>query len=80
MLDELRRFCHVKVENGLSLVAIIGNEMSSLPGITTQAFDSINRYAVRMICYGASNHNLCFLLQEDKAVDALIEIHKHLLE
>lgn len=80
MLEELRRFCHVKVETGLSLVAIIGNEMSNLPGITTQAFDSINRYAVRMICYGASNHNLCFLLKSDEAVAALVEIHKHLLE
>ena len=80
MLEELRGFCHVKVETGLSLVAIIGNEMSNHPGITTQAFDSINRYAVRMICYGASNHNLCFLLKEDVAVEALIEIHKHLLE
>ena len=27
MLNELREFCHVKVENNLSLVAIIGNEM-----------------------------------------------------
>ncbi|MDO5351737.1 MAG: lysine-sensitive aspartokinase 3 [Succinatimonas sp.] len=80
MLEELRGFCHVKVETGLSLVAIIGNEMSNHPGITTQAFDSINRYAVRMICYGASNHNLCFLLKEEQAVEALIEIHKHLLE
>ncbi len=80
MLDELRAFCHVKVETGLSLVAIIGNEMSEHAGITTQAFDSINRYAVRMICYGASNHNLCFLLKEEDAVEALIEIHHHLLE
>ena len=37
MLDELRAFCHVKVETGLSLVAIIGNEMSEHAGITTQA-------------------------------------------
>ncbi len=80
MLDELRSFCHVKVETGLSLVAIIGNEMSNIPGITTKAFDSIEHYAVKMICYGASNHNLCFLLNEDQAVEALVEIHRHLLE
>ncbi len=80
MLDELRQFCHVKVENGLSLIAIIGNEMSDTPGITTRAFDSIADYAVKMICYGASNHNLCFLVDEDKAVPALVEIHRYLLE
>ncbi|MBO6258554.1 MAG: lysine-sensitive aspartokinase 3 [Succinivibrio sp.] len=80
MLDELRQFCHVKVETGLSLVAIIGNDMSNIPGLTTRAFDSIEKYPVKMICYGASNHNLCFLMNEDKAVQALVEIHKHLLE
>lgn len=80
MLDELRQFCHVKVETGLSLVAIIGNDMSNIPGLTTRAFDSIEKYPVKMICYGASNHNLCFLMNEDKAVQALVEIHQHLLE
>ena len=80
MLDELRQFCHVKVEQHLSLVAIIGNEMSKTPGTASRAFDAIENYAVRMICYGASNHNLCFLVDENKAVDALIELHKHLLE
>ena len=80
MLQELREFCHVKVEHNLSLVAIIGNEMSKVPGTTTKAFDAIANYAVRMICYGASNHNLCFLVDEDKAVEALVDIHKALLE
>ncbi len=80
MLNELRTFCHVKVEDKLSLVAIIGNEMSKTAGITTQAFDAIAKYAVRMICYGASNHNLCFLLNEADAVPALVELHQHLLE
>lgn len=80
MLNELREFCHVRVESGLSLVAIIGNEMSKTAGITTMAFDAIAKYAVRMICYGASNHNLCFLLNEADAVPALTELHHHLLE
>lgn len=80
MLNELREFCHVKVEGKLSLVAIIGNEMSKTAGITAKAFDAIEKYAVRMICYGASNHNLCFLLSEEDAVPALTELHQHLLE
>ncbi len=80
MLEELRSFCHVKVETNLSLVAIIGNDMSRTPGTTTRAFDAIGSFAVRMICYGASNHNLCFLVEESKAADALVNIHKALLE
>lgn len=80
MLNELREFCHVKVESSLSLVAIIGNEMSRTPGTTTRAFDAIGDFAVRMICYGASNHNLCFLVSEDMAVPVLTRIHEALLE
>lgn len=80
MLNELRTFCHVRVEQNLSLVAIIGNDMSSTPGITAKAFDAIEKYPVRMICYGASNHNLCFLLNEDQAEEALVNLHRCLLE
>lgn len=80
MLADLRLFCHVKVETGLSLVAVIGNQMSDIPGLTTEALSAIHDYPVKMICYGASSHNLCFLLREQDAPDALVKIHKHLLE
>lgn len=80
MLDELRSFCHVKVEHKLSLLAIIGNKMSSTPGVTAKVFEAVEKYPVRMVCYGASSHNLCFLLEENCAVQALKEIHRLLLE
>jgi aspartate kinase len=80
MLEELRGFCHVKVESGLSLVAIIGNRMSSVPGLTTKALSAVGDCNVKMICFGASNHNLCFLLDAKDAPEALVRIHKLLLE
>ena len=80
MLNELRQFCHVKVETGLPLIAIIGNRMSENAGVITKAFDSINSFSVRMICYGASRHNLCFLLKDGDTSVALNELHKHLLD
>ena len=80
MLNELRQFCHVKVETGLPLIAIIGNKMSENAGVITKAFDSIKSFSVRMICYGASKHNLCFLLKDGDTSDALIALHEQLLE
>ena len=80
MLNELRQFCHVKVETGLPLIAIIGNSMSENSGVITKAFDAINKFSVRMICYGASRHNLCFLLKDGDTTEALNELHKQLLE
>ena len=80
LLEDLRNFCSVKVEQDLALVAIIGNDLSATPGVTTRAFDALEEYSVKMICYGASNHNLCFLVNSDEAEGALIKIHQHLLE
>ena len=80
MLNELRQFCHVKVETGLPLIAIIGNKMSENAGVITKAFDAINKFSVRMICYGASRHNLCFLLKDGDTTEALNALHQALLE
>ena len=80
LFHELREFCHVKVESGLALVAVIGNNMSRTSHITSEVFSSIDNYAVRMICYGASSHNLCFLVGENEAVEVLAHLHQSLLE
>lgn len=81
LYHELREFCHVKVESGLSLVAVIGNEMSQTPGTTARVFSAIDSMAaIKMICYGASNHNLCFLVEESHATDVLCRLHEKLLE
>ncbi len=80
LFHELREFCHVKVESSLALVAVIGNNMSRTSHITSEVFSSIDNYAVRMICYGASSHNLCFLVGENEAVEVLTNLHQSLLE
>ncbi|HIX57829.1 MAG TPA: lysine-sensitive aspartokinase 3 [Candidatus Anaerobiospirillum pullistercoris] len=80
LFHELREFCHVKIEQGLSLVAVVGNNMARSAHITAEVFSAIDEYAVRMICYGASSHNLCFLVAADEAVNVLRCLHKHLLE
>ncbi|MGN0902339.1 MAG: lysine-sensitive aspartokinase 3, partial [Succinivibrio sp.] len=80
MINELSQFCHVKVETNLPLIAIIGNNMSENAGVITRAFSAINKFSVRMICYGASRHNLCFLLKDGDTSEALNALHKDLLE
>ncbi len=80
MLNELRQFCEVHVETNLPLIAIIGNNMSSNAGVITKTFESLKDYSVRMICYGASRHNLCFLLNSGDTSVALNALHHELLE
>jgi len=80
VLAELGALCKVKVESDLALVALIGNRMSEVSGAGTRVFDAIDDVSVRLICYGASAHNLCFLVQESQAEDVIQRLHKKLLD
>lgn len=77
-LAELRAFCEVYVEEGLSLVAVIGNQLHSSKGITGDLFSALERINMRLICHGASRHNLCFLVQEDQAAKVVKDLHQRL--
>ncbi|MGN1393703.1 MAG: lysine-sensitive aspartokinase 3 [Succinivibrionaceae bacterium] len=80
LLDELKSFCRVRIDEHLSLIALIGNGMSQVSGTGAAVFSSILDVNIRMICYGASSHNLCFLVNEDQAEKAITELHHKLLE
>ncbi|HEG4446501.1 TPA: lysine-sensitive aspartokinase 3 [Aeromonas hydrophila] len=80
VLAELGQLCKVQVETGLALVALIGNRMSEAVGVGSQVFDAIREHNIRMICYGASAHNLCFLVKEDEAGHIVNRLHQELLD
>lgn len=80
VLAELGQLCKVQVETGLALVALIGNRMSEAAGVGSQVFDAIREHNIRMICYGASAHNLCFLVKEDEAGHIVNHLHQELLD
>ncbi|WP_029686449.1 lysine-sensitive aspartokinase 3 [Tatumella saanichensis] len=78
LLTELSSLCRVEVEEGLSLVALIGNRLEEARGVGKEVFGVLNPFNLRMICYGASSHNLCFLMPESEAEDAVRCLHRHL--
>lgn len=77
---ELSELCRVKVSQGVCLVALIGNQMSETKGAAARIFDALDDYNLRMICYGASNHNLCFLVDEVDSKDVVRTLHRQLFE
>ena len=79
VLDALGSFAHVEVEKGLALVAVIGNRATSTPGIARSVFETIKNN-VRLICHGASPHNLCFLVDDAVSVEVACRLHKELIE
>ncbi|KFD20943.1 MULTISPECIES: lysine-sensitive aspartokinase 3 [Tatumella] len=78
LLTELSSLCRVEVEENLSLVALIGNHLAEATGMGKEVFGVLDPFSLRLICYGASSHNLCFLIPSDEAEDVVRTLHKHL--
>ncbi len=78
VVAELEQLCEVSVEHGLSLVAVIGNGLTSAKGIGQTIFDTINDINIRLICHGASANNLCFLVDESDANSVVEKLHNTL--
>jgi aspartate kinase len=77
---ELEELCVVEVEQDLCLVALIGNNMSECKGYAKKVFGTLEDFNLRMICYGASPHNLCFLVRSKDSRRAVQALHRELFE
>ncbi|MBM3071445.1 lysine-sensitive aspartokinase 3 [Lelliottia sp. RWM.1] len=80
LLMELSELCRVEVEEDLALVAIIGNKLSRACGVGKEVFGVLDPFSIRMICYGASSYNLCFLVPADQAEQVVQKLHQNLFE
>lgn len=80
LLIELSELCRVEVEENLALVAIIGNKLSRACGVGKEVFGVLDPFSIRMICYGASSYNLCFLVPADQAEQVVQKLHQNLFE
>ena len=80
LLIELSGLCRVEVEEDLALVAIIGNKLSRACGVGKEVFGVLDPFNIRMICYGASSYNLCFLVPADQAEQVVQKLHQNLFE
>ncbi len=80
LLTELSSLCRVEVEENLALIAIIGNKLSQACGVGKEVFGVLDPFNIRMICYGASSYNLCFLVPGDDAEQVVKTLHHNLFE
>ncbi|SET04148.1 lysine-sensitive aspartokinase 3 [Thorsellia anophelis] len=80
LIQELSALCRVEVETDLTLVAIIGNNLTQTAGVGQDVFDVLSPYPIRLICFGASSHNFCVLVPSDNADAIVRDLHKRLFE
>ncbi len=76
LFRNLETIAEVSIEDNLSLVSLIGNNIIHTAGLAKRIFESIPNINVRMICLGASRHNFCFLVKDSEAEDTLKRLHK----
>lgn len=78
-INDLKQLGKVVIEDNLSLVAIIGNDIPSTAGLGENIFRSLDGINVRMITQGASNHNFCFLVHDQDAENAVKRLHQYFI-
>ncbi len=84
LLDELSKLGKIKVEEGLSVISLIGNDVNDAPGLAQAIFtnleDENGKISVRMICQGASRHNFCFLVADRHGPPMVRKLHARFIE
>ena len=74
--EELRGLASVRWEAGKALVCLVGERVRCQPEIASQAFRALSDLDLRMICQGASERTISFLVDEDHADDAVRRLHR----
>jgi aspartate kinase len=74
--EELKGLANVRWENHKALVCLVGEQIRRRPEIASRAFRAIGDIDVRMICQGASERNISFLVDESRAVESVQRLHR----
>ena len=62
ILRELEPFGITEVEEGQTIVSIVGNEIAATKDVLNKIFDGLSSVPVRMVSYGGSKHNVSVLI------------------
>jgi len=82
LLSELEALPNIRLEidDDLTLIAMVGNHLHSASGISGKIFQTLAQHPIRLICYGASPHNLCLLVSAKIAEDVVTILHESFFE
>jgi len=81
LIERLNDFAIIKVSNNNSIVSLIGNTERSTK-IFKQAFEILHKSEidVKMVSYGASNVNICFIVKSFELEKTVNVLHAGLIE
>jgi len=80
IVERLKEFGHVEVEGNKTIVGVVGHIDADDPGYAMRLFAALSNISIRMISYGASSHNISFLINTDDKVATLKALHAGLFQ
>lgn len=80
IVDELKKYGTVEVDNNLSIICVVGDFIAESKGYALKIFSALEDISIRMISYGGSKHNVSLLVNTSDKKDALVSLNKNLFE
>jgi aspartate kinase len=74
--DELKGLATVRWEDHKALVCLVGEKVRRQPEVASQVFRALADVDLRMICQGASERNISFLVDEKQAEESVRRLHR----
>ena len=78
IVAELKGFCSVEVDSGLSIICVVGSFTAEKEGYALKIFEALKTIPIRMISYGGSENNVSVLVDTKLKREALIALNKGL--
>lgn len=78
ILEELRAFGEVSVDEHHSIICIVGDALNEQRGSTKKIFTALEDIPIRMVSYGGSNNNISILIATEYKQQALQCLHEEL--
>jgi aspartate kinase len=75
---ELAPLGDLEVLQGQTIIAVVGNKLTSEQHLLSNLFNSLNHLSINMVSYGGSLHNVSFLIPTDQKNECLKSLNKGL--
>ena len=71
ILKALKAFSSVEVEQGQTIICVVGDFLAQNPGMASRVFDTLRNIPISLISYGGSSHNITLLVNSENKINAL---------
>lgn len=72
---DLRGVADLRWENHKALVGLVGENIRRQPDVASRAFAAVSDMDVRVVCQGASDRTISFLVEESKVEESVQRLH-----